>query len=286
MFHQPQSLEEALELKHRLGADASFLAGGTDLIVLLNQRRSTAQVFVDLTHIPDFDNVTEPLPHAPPEFQFHHIRGGATFARLTRLPVPALAQAALSVGGPQIRNRATLAGNLATASPAGDGSTALLALDAELLLSNSSATRSIPIQDFFLDYRKTALAPDEIIESIRIPVGWRSAWVKLGKRGTMNISIVCCAVGLSPSGEFRIAFGSVGPYPLRTPETERFLTGCVREEWQREGVKEVRLRPEAVDEACRMVMQEVRPIDDFRAGASYRRAMAAALLRKALRPLA
>lgn len=285
MFHQPRSLDEALELKRRLGIDASFLAGGTDLIVMMNQGRFAPRAYVDLTHISDLDRVSEPLPHVPLESRSFHIGGGTTFARLARLPVPALAEAALSVGGPQIRNRATIAGNLATASPAGDGSTALLALDAELTLRSSSTARSVPLREFFLDYRRTALAPDEIIESIRIPAGWRSAWTKLGKRGAMNISIVCCAVGLSPTGEFRIAFGSAGPYPLRTTETERFLTDRFREKRQRGETGEGLIRPEVIDEACRMVSQEVRPIDDFRAGADYRRAMAGALLRKALRKL-
>ncbi len=280
MFYQPHSIVEALAMKERLGPEATFLAGGTDLIVMLNHGRSSARSFIDLTHVPGLDYVSEEREQPVPATL--RIGGGATFARLARLPINVLSESALGVGGPQIRNRATIAGNLATASPAGDGSTALLALDASITLRTSSATRSMPLRDFFLDYRKTALAPDEMIDSVTVPSNWSTAWVKLGKRGAMNISVVCCAVGISEAGQFHIAFGSVGPYPLLVPETARFLTQEAKqtEPGGRQALPEV-----IVKEASRMVAAEVRPIDDFRAKADYRRAMTGALLQKALRQI-
>jgi CO/xanthine dehydrogenase FAD-binding subunit len=271
MFYQPHTLEEALALKARLGPDAAFLAGGTDLIVVMNHGRTPAKSFIDLTHVPGRQEIT--LCDGR-----YVVSGGTSFAALARLPVKCLAEAALSVGGPQIRNRASVAGNLATASPAGDGSTALLALDADLTLRDLSGTRSVPIRDFFLDYRKTLLRPDEIIESVSFPADWRTSWYKLGKRGAVNISLVCCAVGLSLEGRMHVAFGSVGPYPMRTPGVEEYLTARIRS-----AGTSYQLSQDDAEAACKMAAEEVRPIDDYRGSAEYRRAMSGALLRKCLR---
>lgn len=292
MFVQPRTIEEALELKHRHGSAAAFLAGGTDVIVMMNHGRVPAGVFIDLSRIPGLDSVERfPCDGATgrPSVaagiaagEVYVCGGGATFARLARLPVACIAGAALSVGGPQIRNRATIGGNLGTASPAGDGSTALLSLDAQIEVRNTRGSRVIPARDFFLDYRKTALAPDELITAVAFPATWTTGWQKLGKRGAMNISLVCCSVGLSESGEFRIAFGSVGPFPLLAPKTGKFLTSAAK--WNRRTGK-VALEEPAAGEAVRIAAQEVRPIDDFRGSSEYRRAMSGVLLRKVLRTI-
>ncbi len=270
MFHQPHSLEEALRLKS-LHEGAIFIAGGTDLIVMRNHGRLKADKFIDITRLPDFDQVTKTA-----DGKRWRATGGATFARLGALPVRCLAEAAMSVGGPQIRNRATIGGNLSSASPAADGATALLALDATVEMTSLNGTRTLPLSDFFLEYRKTALSPDEIISAVEFPADWKSAWEKLGKRGAMNISLVCCAVGVSPAGEVRVAFGSVAPYPLLTPRTAQFI--------EESGLLS---NPEesSLNEAARLAAEEVRPVDDFRGSADYRRAMAGALLVKCLRQL-
>jgi CO/xanthine dehydrogenase FAD-binding subunit len=275
MFLQPHSLEEALEMKARHGADAAFLAGGTDVVVMANHGRLPAGVFIDLTHISGTGNLRVSEDGAACT-----AGGGATFAALARLSVRCLAQAALSVGGPQIRNRATIAGNIATASPAADGATALLALDARVTLRSVRGARTMPLDAFFLDYRKTALAADEIIESVEFPMNWRTAWHKLGKRGAMNISLVCCAVGISPDGCARVAFGSVAPYPMRAPRTEERLTGAIAGAGAGSP-----LDPAVIAEIEGLASGEVRPVDDFRGSADNRRAMSAALLRKCLREL-
>lgn len=261
-------------MKRQHGADATFLAGGTDVIVRMNHGLQAAKVFIDLTHVPNTNDVRL---EERKDGNFYIAQGGATFAQLGKLPVRCLAEASLSVGGPQIRNRGTIAGNLASASPAGDGSVALLALNAEVEMRSLVSARSLPLRDFFLDYRKTALQPDEIITSVTFPADWKTGWHKLGKRGAMNISLVCCAVGMSPKGEFHAAFGSAGPYPLYTPKTAEFLTASSK------GGKP--LTGAAMDEAARIASEEVRPIDDFRGSGEYRRAMAGSLLKKALRQI-
>lgn len=286
MFYQPHSLEEALELKRQHGTEAAFLAGGTDVIVMLNHGRLVSRAFIDLTHLQEFQRVTQDEGTCRAD-------GGATFAQIGKLPITAISQAALGVGGPQIRNRGTIAGNLATASPAGDGSTALLALDANLELTSTSGSRTIPLRQFFLDYRKTALQPEEMITGVQFPADWRTGWHKLGKRGAMNISVVCCAVGVSPAGRFHVAFGSVGPYPLFCPNTEAYLNENAGAAIAQSGKSAAAFRDQPVsidskviDEAARLAAEEVRPIDDFRAGADYRRAMSGALLKKVLRQVA
>lgn len=274
MFFQPTTIPEALQLKAAQGAGARFIAGGTDLIVMRNHGRMEAGAFIDLSHVAGFDTV-ETLPDG----LHHRAAGGATCARLARLPVRCVAEAAHSVGGPQIRNRATVAGNLASASPAADVATALLALDATVEMGSVRGVRAMPLRDFFLDYRKTALAPDELITSVTFPADWHTAWEKLGKRGAMNISLVCCAVGVSPAGDVRVAYGSVAAFPMLAVRTGGFL--------QDAGLRHGTPADEAlIAEACRIAASEVRPVDDFRGSAEYRREMCGVLLRKCLRTIA
>jgi CO/xanthine dehydrogenase FAD-binding subunit len=263
VFHQPRELGEALQLRAQLGADVSVLCGGTDLLVALNRGQWRPRSILDLSRLEGHDSVTRQNGH-------YVLGGGATYTQLAQLPIPALAAASLSIGGPQIRNRGTIAGNLGTASPAGDGCVALLALDATVELTHASrGSRELPVRDFFLDYRKTELLPDELIARVKIPADWKTAWYKIGKRGSVNISLVCCAIGRSPDRRFCIAFGCVGPYPLRARKTEQFLS-------------EGPLTPVRIDEAAQMVQGEVSPIDDHRASAVYRRAMTGVLLKRLL----
>jgi CO/xanthine dehydrogenase FAD-binding subunit len=289
MFIQPTTVTEALEAKRQFGANAVFLAGGTDLVVLINHGRMPARIFIDLSHIPGLatverrsahDSARDPLLADFDAAEIYVCGPGTTFAQLAHLPVRTLAAAARSVGGPQIRNRGTIGGNLATASPAGDGSTALLALDARVEVQNLDSSRVIPLRNFFLDYRKTALAPDEMIVRVAFPATWLSGWRKLGKRGAMNISTVCCALGVSDSRCVHVAFGSVGPYPLRAEKTAQYLTDALKADTT------AFADPCVLQRAAELAQAEVRPIDDFRASADYRRAMSGALLQKVMRQLA
>lgn len=245
------------------GPDVVSVAGGTDLIVQLNRDALRPAGWLDLSGIAGFQELALRDGEAV-------LSGGVTFSHMGGLPVRCLAAAAMSVGGPQVRNRGTIAGNLATASPAGDGSTALLALDATVELSHATrGTRSVPVREFFLDYKQTALAPDELITAVRFPTDARTAWYKIGKRGACNISVVCGAVGRSAAGTYRIALGSVGPYPMRAAAAEAI-------------VNEGGLTDEAIAAAAAAAMKEIRPIDDHRASARYRRAMCGTLVRRLL----
>jgi CO/xanthine dehydrogenase FAD-binding subunit len=249
-----------------MGADATPLGGGTDIVVALNRVGSGAKNYLDLTHVVGYPDVQR-------ENGEWVLSAGATFTRLGKLPVRALAEASMTVGGAAIRNCGTIAGNLGTASPAGDGCVALMAMDARIALRHATrGERIIPIAEYFTGFRKTALLADELITQVRFDADWRTAWYKVGKRGSINISLVCCAVGLSPRGDVRIAFGCVAPIVMRARKAEAIV--------EKHG-----LSPVAIDEAAEVAMTEVAPIDDHRASAAYRRAMCGVLTRRLLNQL-
>jgi len=272
MFHRPATFEEALDVKARLGAKVTPLAGGTDLIVGLNRGQELPDEVLDLTAVRDCGRIEQ-------ENDGLILSAGTTWAQLAKLDLECLAAAARSVGGPQIRNRGTIGGNLATASPAGDGSVALLALDAEVELCHVTRGRHWRrLAEYFVGYRKTVLADDELIGRIRIPSRTAlagSAWYKIGKRGAVNISLVCAAAVRRLDGRFGLAFGSVAPVPFKAVRTEKLLNESARHG----------LEDSLIEQAVRQAEAEVQPIDDWRGSAEYRRAMCGVLTRRLLRKL-
>lgn len=266
MFYQPTTLKEALKVRAELGSDVTPLGGGTDIVVALNRQAKPPRNFLDLTHVADYAKVSHDNGHWA-------LSAGANFAQLGKLPVRALAQAAMTVGGPAIRNAGTIAGNLGTASPAGDGCVALMAMDAEVELSHATrGRRAIPIHEYFTGFRKTALLADELITGVRFSADWKTAWYKIGKRGSINISIVCLAIGTSPRGDVRIAFGCVAPTVIRARQAEAII--------EKDGLSDP-----AIEAAAQSAMKEVSPVDDHRSSAGYRRAMCGVLTRRLLRQL-
>ncbi len=268
MFLQPQTLNEALELRGRLREQVVAINGGTDVLVAMNHGALRPRGFLDLSHVNELRTLER-------DGGWWWAGAGATFAQLGRLDVTCLREAALSVGGPQIRNTGTIGGNLVTASPAADGVVALLALDAEVEVASAArGPRRLNLNDaWFLAYRKTALQDDELVTRVRFRADFATGWYKIGKRGAVNISIVCCAVGRAPEGGYRLAYGSVAYRPVRAPQAEQMLAGQ-------------RLTEGLIGQAADRVMQEVAQIDDHRSGAAYRRAMCGVLTRRLLRAVA
>jgi probable selenate reductase FAD-binding subunit len=264
-FYQPKSLAEAIELKARHGADAYFLAGGTDLVVLRNRGRIKGEHWIDLSQVPGLDGLTE-------KDGVLRIGAGTKHAALEDTRFTALAEAAASVGGPQIRHRGTVGGNVGNASPAGDVSVALLAHDADVELTGPGGERRLALSQFFLAPGKTAIAPDEIITAFYLPADIRSAWFKLGKREATAISVVCAAVGVDDKGRAHIALGSVAPRPTRVPEAEALIVN--------EG-----LSPETARKAGQLVSERITPITDHRASADYRRDVAGKMVARLLTQL-
>ena len=188
--------------------------------------------------------------------------------------------AAVIIGAVQIQNRGTLGGNIANASPAGDTLPVLLALDAAIEVGGARGERTIPAGEFWVAYRQTALAPDELILRIRIPVagGREVRFRKIGTRRAQAISKVVLAlawreshaVPASPWSDVRLALGSVADRPLRVRATEAVLEGETP-------------TPETADAAAEALAAEIHPIDDVRSTADYRRVVAARALHRMIR---
>jgi CO/xanthine dehydrogenase FAD-binding subunit len=258
----PRSLSEAVGL---LGEHPQLLpvAGCTDLMALGPEHGATKSAVVDLLRISEIRGIREVDGTL-------EIGSTTTFAEIRRSKeiqthVPALAEAAAVIGGWQIQNRATIGGNMANASPAGDSLPVLLALDAQAVVIGPSGPREIPYRDFNVEYRRTALEPGEIIAWVRIPQpppGAVQAFRKVGTRQALAISKVVVAMCAHLDGrivaDIRLAAGSVAATPVRLSRAEQVLIGRT-------------LAPGVADLAGRAAADEVAPIDDVRSTAMYRR---------------
>jgi CO/xanthine dehydrogenase FAD-binding subunit len=277
-FLSARTLEEALQAKaSRPGAVP--IAGGTDLMVELNFDRLRPEAMLDVSAVAELDRWRR-------ENGSVFLGAGVTYARIMReLPdlVP-LVQASRTVGSPQIRNRATVGGNLGTASPAGDALPVLAAYDAEVVLgSTGSGSRSLPWNEFLTGVKQTALRPDELILGAR----WKvvrgpGSFSKIGTRNAMVISVagLCLQMDEDRRG-VRVALGSVGPTVLRAPEAEAFAAVAM----ERAGAWDDPAAPfpaDALTEFGERVAAAARPIDDVRGSAAYRRHACAVLARRAL----
>lgn len=260
-----------------------ILAGGTDMLVELNERRRRTPVGVIAV-----DRVAELRSWAhDPTAATVTIGSAVRWSEIERGPladlVPALAQAARTVGSPQIRHAGTIGGNLGTCSPAGDGLPPLAALDAIVHLRSESGARSLPISEFMVGPKRTAAGRHELITGVTVPAatGWQG-YSKVGVRNAMVISIAsACLVHDRPTSSVRIALGSVGPTVLRCAAAEEMLRSRVDLGTGRPFVGD-----DVVAEFAALVRAAARPIDDHRSSAAYRShavgVLAARLLRSAL----
>jgi CO/xanthine dehydrogenase FAD-binding subunit len=275
--HLPDTVDDAVEA---LASDhgATVLAGGTDLMVEVNDgRRRPASTVVVVNRIPELRSWRRDPASATVTIgaavSYREIETGP----LARL-VPALAEAARTVGSPQIRNAGTLGGNLGTCSPAGDGLPVLSALDATVELASSTGRRTLRVAEFMLGVKRTALAPGEMIVSITVPLveGWQG-YAKVGVRNAMVIAVASACVVLDrPRERVAVALGSVGPTILRCPQAERHLASAV--DWSNLGVT-----PDDLATFGELVSSESRPITDHRSTAEYRRHAVGVLARRLVR---
>jgi xanthine dehydrogenase iron-sulfur cluster and FAD-binding subunit A len=297
-YYQPSSLAEALQLLDQHAGSARIVAGGTDVLVELQRGVKPTTTLIDITGLRELKYVRQ-------AGDMIQIGGLATHndviasAACVQYALP-LAQACWEVGAPQIRTRATIAGNLVTASPANDTITPLMALDAEVVLISAAGERAVPLRDFYTGFRKTAIQPNELLREIRLPAlrdDQRGLFIKLGLRRAQAISVIDLAIiielsdqrmeigdrygvsGLpipnprSPISNARIALGCLAPTVVRAPSAESYLRGKP-------------LTPEVCAEAGRLACADVSPIDDVRGSAGYRLATLANLVAEGLRRIA
>lgn len=276
----PTHLADALAV---LAAEPTtmVLAGGTDAMVEINMGHRRPKAVVSVGRIPELRSWSYDVSPDGTKPPLLRIGAGVTYAEIETDPlrtwVPALAQAARTVGSPQIRNAATLGGNVGTCSPAGDGLPVLAALDAVVHLVSASASRNLAFSDFMTGPKRTALLPGELIEAVTVPVfqGWQG-YAKVGVRNAMVISNAGACLVVDDTGGVRIALGSVGPTILRCPDAEAFANSVV--DHDNRSVAE-----DAVAEFGRLTAEAARPIDDHRSTAAYRRHAVAVLARRLLR---
>ncbi|TML17951.1 MAG: xanthine dehydrogenase family protein subunit M [Actinobacteria bacterium] len=250
----PRNLEEALRLKAER-PEAVPIQGGTDVMVELNFDRARPAALLNLNEVSELRGWSR-------QDGTIWLGAGLTYAEAMEpdlaAALPALAEASRTVGGPQIRNRGTIGGNLGTSSPAGDALPPLLVCGAEVKLASVRGERVVSLSEFLVGPKHNVLAEDELIVGVSVDAGEsRQTFMKIGPRNAMVIAVVSLA--LRVDGELRAAFGSAGPVPL-----------LVRDE-----LGQIASFPQRVAEAAS-------PIDDVRGTASYRRHALRVLTKRAL----
>jgi carbon-monoxide dehydrogenase medium subunit len=274
-YHQPASVGDAVALAARFREEGRFLAGGTDLLVQIRRGALAPRHVIGLQAVAGLRGL--------------HVNGGVrlgasvTHRTIERTPAllgpwRCLVEGAEVIGGHQVRNVATVAGNLVNASPAADLNACLLALNGTVTLVGEGGSRSVAVERFLLGPHRTDRRPEELLTEVSLPAlpaRSATAFLKAGRRKAMEISVVCVAVRLTldESGrrcaEAGIALGAVAPTTIRAREAERLLTGELA------GADAFRAAAEACQRACQ-------PIDDVRATARFRRHLVGVLVRRAL----
>jgi xanthine dehydrogenase iron-sulfur cluster and FAD-binding subunit A len=282
-YYSVATLNEALDLLAQYGARARIIVGGTDILIELERgQRPGVDTLIDISRVPGLDTIT--LENGKislgPLVTHNHVVDSKI---IVGHGFP-LAQASWEVGAPQIRNRATVAGNVITASPANDTITPLMALSASVTLSSVRGERTIPLVEFYTGVRKTVMQPDELLTVISFPamkqhdfITDRGIFLKLGLRRAQAISVINVAITIAFRGDvvdgIAITLGSVAPTIIRANKAEEWVWGK-------------QLTSDVIAEAAHLAAATPRPIDDVRSTAAYRTEMVRVLVARALRTLA
>jgi carbon-monoxide dehydrogenase medium subunit len=265
-FHQPGSLDAAIAIAREHGEAVRFLAGGTDLIIQISRGRIAPGHLISLADL-GLGAIVETAKEIV-------IGGTTTHDAVVTHPgfqaqLKALTEASAVIGGRQVRNIATVGGNIVNASPAADLVPVLLTLDATVDLRGSAGSRAMPLDRFLVERGRTERKPDEILTAVRFdrpPADSATAFLKAGRRKAMEISVICVAAHLA-HGKARIAVGAASSRTVRVPQAEAAAEKGGRA---------------AFAEAGRLAASQVTPIDDVRASARYRRLLVATLVERAL----
>jgi carbon-monoxide dehydrogenase medium subunit len=273
-YFEPTSLEEACHLLDEYPGDAKLLAGGTALVMWMRMRLLSPRVVISLEKIPDFDRITFDAADGL------RIGAGAKHRDMELSPAvrehyPILHETFYKVAQPRIRLMATVGGNLSHGDPLTDPGASFMALDAEVTLRSGRGERTLPVEDFFVDYYETALEPGEILTEIHVPpsrpnLGW--SHVKFTPRSEEDFATVGVAMTVSGEGtrceDVRIALNSVGPKIFRAHRAEEILRGN-------------EATAERLAEMGKAAAEESDPIEDVRGSAEYKRELVEVFVRRA-----
>ena len=274
------TMPEAIKILSTKSPGARIVAGATDLILELERgARSGIECLIDITRIPDLDRITqdeEGIIHIGPLVTHNHVAS----SKLLREKAYPLARASWEVGAPQIRNRATVAGNIITASPANDTITPLMALEAWIILKSVRGERKVNLEDFYTGVRKTVLLPDEVLIDIAfkgLATNQRGTFVKVALRRAQAISIINLAIILTLEANViqkaSITLGAVAPTIIHAKFAESYLVGKS-------------LTDDIISKAAELVRDSASPIDDIRGSADYRREMVKVFSSRGLQSIA
>jgi len=276
-YHLPSTITEAINLLIENKGNARLIAGGTDLVLQLREHKINAKTLVDLGALSGLKSIAEKNGWITIGSMTTHQKIAAS--ELIRKKTRVLAEAAQSIGSPQIRNVGTIGGNIVNAQPAADTSIALMALDARACVLNSKGEVTKPITELFLGAGKSAIDPTaEILKSfdIKSPGAHEAtAFMRLAKRKALALPIVNVGVWikldetLSRIEDIRIALGPMAPVPFRATNTEAFLKGVL-------------LQQKNLVQALSVLEKEIQPRDSLRGSAFYKKAMAKILFKRAI----
>jgi carbon-monoxide dehydrogenase medium subunit len=273
-YFAARSIEEALELLTKHGEDAKLLAGGHSLIPAMKLRLASPRYLIDLGQVPGLSGIR--VDGATLAIGALTLHADIASSDLVHKRLPGLAEAASVIGDVQVRNRGTIGGSVAHADPAADFPVILTALNASFVLQSSSGKRTVPADDFFVDFFTTALAPNEVLTEIRVPLppsGAGTAYAKLGHPASGYVVVSAGVLLIRESSgrcaSARVAIGGLGSGPHRAAATEAALQGQP-------------LTPEVIAAAAAKAVEGADPVEDTYASVDYKRHMATIYVRKAI----
>jgi carbon-monoxide dehydrogenase medium subunit len=275
--YTPHSLPEALELLNRLNGQAQVIAGGSDLMIKLKKGLAAPAAVINIKHLPELKEITY-VDETGLRLGALTTLGELTRSALIRQHYPCLAKTAGLMASRQIRNFATVGGNLCNASPSADSAPPLIAYGATVRLIGPHGERELPLEDFFRGPGQTALAPGELLQRIEVPPpDGEAIYIKHVPRAFMDIAVVGVCVRLTLANKrcqaIRLVLAAVAPVPLRAKQAEQILLGQP-------------LTANRIAQAARLAAEESLPIDDAGGSAWYRRRMVEVETQRGLQTLA
>lgn len=272
-YQEPTTLKKAFSLMEKHGDDARVIAGGTSLIIMMRQRLLMPKIVISLGRIPKFDRIAYNTKEGL------RIGAGARhrdieLSAAVKKHYPLLHETFRKVAQPRIRNMGTVGGNLAAGDPLTDPGASLIALDAEVTLTSSKGRRTLPLDEFFIDYYQTALEPGELLTEIRVPPPQRPGWahIKFTPRSVEDFATVGVALTLKASNgtceDIRIGLNSVASTIVRARKAEEVLRGKP-------------ISDAALQEMGEVAATECDPTDDNRGSAEYKLDLVKVLVRRA-----